>query len=293
MDVSKYQTALNYTAAKIAGITFAMVKATQGHEMNGNAYLFADSLFTRHVEGFHKVGIPVGAYHFFTARTLEETYKEADFFIETVLPYKDKISLYLACDAENYNNKYLTGLSKAQLSSLVNAFCTRVEGAGFRACHYTNTDHISRFIDISKIAYPVWQAHYIKDGFVKRPTDAGANLAIHQYTNTGALPGVIGKYDLNFGYAPLARLIISKMTSIMDVTLDFMEKSPTGDQILMKLAESIVKKDLNPIRTPTHEKLVSNVRSHSGLTPEEAVYLNNYKWNRDLFYKLYSAMLHG
>ena len=291
VDVSLYQRTLNYTAAKIAGITFAMVKATQGHEMRGDAYLFRDPLFLSHVEGFYKAGIPMGAYHFFTARTVEEAYREADFFIKTVTPYKDKINLYLACDAENYNNKYLSGLSKSELTSLINAFCARVESAGFKACHYTNTDHIARFIDLSKISYPVWQAHYIEDGSVKRPTEAGTKLAIHQYTDDGELPGVIGKYDLNFGYAPLARVIIGKMTTIMDVTLDYIGRSPTGDNILMRLAEALVKKKLNPIKTPTHEKLVALVKSHTGLTDTEAAYLNAYRWNEDLFRKLYTGML--
>lgn len=293
IDVSRYQKSISYPAARIAGVRFAMIKATQGHEMTGDAYLFCDPLFKTHVEGFYKVKIPTGAYHFFTATTIDEALCEADYFIDTVTPFRDKLVLYLACDAENYNNKYLKSLSRAELSSLIDIFCRRVEAAGFKACHYTNSDHIKHYIDLSKIDFPVWQAHYIENGAVKRPTEAGERLAIHQYRTDGQLSGVVGQYDLDFGYAPLARLIIGAYCGIMDVTLDYIGRYTTGDGILMKLADCVVAKKLNQIRNPTHEKLVAQVRTHCKLTVDEAAYLNSYKWNVELFYKLYRGMLTG
>ncbi len=291
MDVSIYQKNLNYFAIKAAGVQFAMVKATQGHSTNGKAYLFKDKLFETHINGFTKVDIPVGAYHFLTASNLTEAYREADFFLETVKPLRDKIELFLACDAENYNNKYLKGLSRAQLTAIINAFCGRVEAAGFKACHYTNTDHIARFINLGKIAYPVWQAHYMKDGIVCRPNDAGKRLAIHQYRNDGPLPGVVGLFDFNFGYAPLARLIVGSRASLMDVTLDYIEKYPTGDEILLQLAKAFCVRKLKPSKNTSHEHLVSFVRGNASLTTDQVAYMNDYKWSEDLFRKLYLGML--
>lgn len=291
MDVSIYQKNLNYFAIKAAGVHFAMVKASQGHSTIGSAYLFKDKMFETHINGFTKVGIPVGAYHFLTASNLTETYREADFFLETVAPFRDKIELFLACDAENYNNKYLKGLSRAQLTAIINAFCGRVEAAGLKACHYTNTDHIAHFINLDKIAYPVWQAHYMNNGVVCRPNDAGNRLAIHQYRNDGLLPGVVGVFDLNFGYAPLARLIVGARASLMDVTLDYIEKYPTGNEILLQLAKALCERKLNPTRNLSHEHLVSFVQGNTALTTDQAAYLNAYRWSEDLFRKLYLGMI--
>lgn len=293
IDVSTLNGDLNFLAVKYAGVRFAMVKASQGHSLySGNAYLFEDRRFARNVLGFHKVGIPVGAYHFFTASTLDEAYREADFFIKTVAPYRDKISLYLACDAEAYaNNPYIYKLDKAQLTSLINAFCDRVSAAGFHACHYTNTDHIRNRIDLDKIPHPVWQAHYGKSSNGTPPPDAGTKLAVHQYTDSGQLPGVTGQFDLNFGYAPLARLIIKSRTTLEDKTLDYIEKYKTGGNILTRLADKIVARDFHAISNTTHEKLVSHIRVQCALTADEAAYLNSYRWAEDLFKKLYSAML--
>lgn len=292
IDVSTNNGFINHNAVKLAGVRFAMIKATQGHSLYSKGlYMFKDSKFDANVEGFYKAGIPIGAYHFFTASTLEETYREADFFINTVKPYQNKISLYLACDAENYGNKWLQGLSRNGLASLVNVFCHRVEEAGFKACHYTNTDHIRNYINIDKIAYPVWQAHYLQNGSVKRPEEAGDKLAMHQYTSTGQLPGVVGNFDLNFGYAPLARLIIKSKTTLEDQTLAYIEKYPTGGDILTRIADKLVARNLNPIKNPAYEKLVPLIRYHCALTNEETEYLAAYRWNTDLFRKLYEGMI--
>ena len=292
IDVSTNNGIFNHAAAKIAGVRFALVKAPQGHSLYTNGlYMFKDSKFERNIEGFYKAGIPVGAYHFFTASNLDEAYREADFFVKTVEPYREKISLYLACDAENYGNEWLQGLSRNGLAALVNAFCHRVEEAGFKACHYTNTDHIKYHINIEKILYPVWQAHYLKNGSVKRPEDAGDKLAIHQYTSTGQLSGVVGSFDLNFGYAPLARLIIQAKTPLENQTLDYIERYISGGDMLTRIADKLVARSLNPIKNPSHERLVPLIRYHCALTNEETEYLAAYRWGEELFRKMYVGMI--
>lgn len=291
IDVSTYNSSINYAAAKQAGVRFAMVKASQGHSLYKDYYLFEDSLFKTHVEGFHKVGIPVGAYHFFTATSVEDAFREADFFIETVARLGNKVSLYLACDAENYGNKYLAGLSKPELSILISMFCKRVEDSGFKACHYTNTDHIKNYIDLNLIDYPIWQAHYLSSGVVRKPEDAGDKLAIHQYTDKGQLSGVVGNYDLNFGYVPLAKLIINSRTTLEKKTIDYIAAHETGDDILMKLADRLAVRSLKSIKNDSHEKLVPLIRYHCALTEDETNHLAAYTWAVDLFKKLYFGMI--
>ena len=291
IDISTLNGDINYLAAKKANIGFAIVKASQGHALYSKGYLFEDKRFAKNVLGFHKVGIPVGAYHFFTASNLQETYCEADFFIKTVEPYRDKITLYLACDAEIYGNPYINKLSKSELTNLINAFCKRVEAAGYHACHYTNTDHINNYIDLDAISFPVWHAHYIKNGHTSRPTASGKKLAIHQYTDDGQISGVVGQFDMNFGYGPLARLIIQSRTTLEDQTLDYIEKFPSGEMILTKIADKMVRREFSPLRISGHDRLVAHMRLHYGLTPDEAAYLNSYRFAEPLFDKLYKAVL--
>ncbi len=288
-DLSTYNGEVDFDALKRAGVRFAMVKATQGHSLTANYYMFVDSKFKRNVEGLYRVGIPVGAYHFLTASNSEECDKEADFFIKTCEPYRDKLTLYLACDAENYNNKYLLGLSRDKLTSLIDQFCRRVEDAGYHACHYTNTDHITSFINLDKLDYPVWQAHYGSN--VKRPAQAGDKLAIHQYTGSGTLPGVSGVFDLNFGYGPLAALIVRDRCGYEDQTFDYIGRSDFGEDILIKLADKLVERALRPIRDPSTIKLASLMRYCCGFNKEMSDYLLAYKYADDLYRKMYLALL--
>ncbi len=292
VDVSTNNGNFSHTAMKYAGVQFAIVKASQGHSLyTKNLYLFRDSRFVQNIEGFSKVGIPVGVYHFFTATNLDETHEEADFFLKTVNPYKDKINLYLACDVENYNNQWLKPLDRDELTSLVDVFCKRVEAEGYKACHYTNTDHIRNHIDISKLDYPIWHAHYPSNGKVSRPKESGNKLAIHQYTNTGRIPGTAGFFDLNFGYGPIARLIIHARTPLLPQTLDYIEKYKSGENILTRIAAKLVNPSLKAIKNPVFEKLVPLIRYHAALTNEETAYLAEYTFASELFTKLYNCML--
>ena len=62
IDVSTYQGNINWSAVKADGIDFAIVKATQGHAVNSNSYLFTDRQFANNVTGAHDVGLKVGVY---------------------------------------------------------------------------------------------------------------------------------------------------------------------------------------------------------------------------------------
>lgn len=290
IDVSKWNGRIHFAGLKNAGVRFAFIKASQGHALTSDHYLFADSRFRENVEGFTGVGIPVGAYHFFTASDEADADREADFFLDVCRPLADHLTLYLACDAEVYGNRWLEGLGRAELSALIARFCRRVEAAGFAACHYTNTDHIKNRIDLAAIPFPVWQAHYPGGGSVKKPADAGARLAVHQYTDRGQLIGVPGQFDLNFGYAPIARRIIRLRTPLEEQTLDYIARYPTGEAILTRIADKLVLRGLRTVRDDSHPRLVSLLRYHLGLTEEECAYLDAYAWHVELFRKLYDSL---
>lgn len=303
IDLSRHNGDVNFVAVKNAGVRFAMVKASQGHSLSASYSMFEDSKFKQNIEGLTKVGIPVGAYHFLTAATMRECWAEAEFFIKTVEPYRQKITLYLACDAENYGNKYLLSLNRAELTTIIGEFCRVVEKAGFLPCHYTNTDHIRSFIDLPRLDYPVWQAHYASSNaradsvrVTSRPTDAGNKLAIHQYTSNGTLNGVPGVFDLNFGYAPVAVLILRDRCGLEDQTFRYISEyegtgSSNGEDILMRLADKVVARGLKPLRDPCTPKLAVLLRSWCGLDAAQSAHLTAYKYADDLYYKLYSAMI--
>lgn len=208
IDISHYQTVTDWAKVK-ASVDAIILKATQGHALSSKSYLFTDSKFHEYAKACIRNQIPFGAYHFFTGATLADAVKEADYFAEVLAPYRSKI-MYAVCDAENYNNKWLSGLSRAQLSANINAFCRRMEEHGYAVAHYTNTDHIRNYINLNSIPYPVWQAQYGNT----RPTDARGGLLAWQYTDKGKVNGIKENTDKNHGYIPAAEFAVMRLGAL-------------------------------------------------------------------------------
>ena len=208
IDISHYQTVTDWTKVKNS-VHAIILKATQGHGLTSTSYLFTDSKFHEYAKACIRHNIPFGAYHFFTGRTEKDAIEEADYFAKVLAPYKDRI-MYAVCDAENYNNKWLLGLTKNQLSANITAFCRRMEKHGYYAAHYTTTDHIRSYIDIKRIPYPVWQAQYSNS----RPQDAGDNLIAWQYTDKGKVSGIRENVDMNLGYIDKTAFAIMKLCAV-------------------------------------------------------------------------------
>lgn len=192
IDVSVFQSGINWEKVRASGVDFAMIKATQGRsEQNPELRLFTDSFFIRNMIGAQKSGISIGVYHYLTAHTVTEAVEEADYYISVISPYKSKVSLYAAVDVES---KYLPS-DKNMLTMIINAFCKRVQHAGFTPMVYTNPNFINNRIgDIS--VWPLWLALWRDKKFVPSKEDY-PNIRIWQW-GSEAVDGIGGTVDANF-----------------------------------------------------------------------------------------------
>ena len=57
IDVSTYQGKINWMDARASGISFAMIKATQGRSETQSYRDFTDSQFSANITGAHYVGM--------------------------------------------------------------------------------------------------------------------------------------------------------------------------------------------------------------------------------------------
>ncbi len=76
IDVSKHQGKIDWQKVKSAGIQFAMLRAGYGRYANQK-----DEQFEANYTGAKAVGIPVGAYHYSYAKTVEQAKAEAQTFL--------------------------------------------------------------------------------------------------------------------------------------------------------------------------------------------------------------------
>lgn len=192
IDVSTYQGYPDWSRVRADGVEFAMIKASQGRAESSDSYLFRDSKFVYNITNATAAGIRCGVYHYFTAQTAAECRREAEFFLEQIAPYKDKITLWAAIDVES---KYLTGLTKKVLTGLVRRFCVDVEEAGYKPIVYTNPDWmINRleWLGDCDLWLALWRSKLLKPSGYSR-------MQIWQW-GASAVDGIAGKVDSNIGY---------------------------------------------------------------------------------------------
>ena len=80
IDVSKYQGAVNWSAVKNAGYSFAFIKI-------GSAKSGLDPYYAANMAGANAAGLKVGAYIYSYATTVEAAITEAQFAIAALEPY--------------------------------------------------------------------------------------------------------------------------------------------------------------------------------------------------------------
>lgn len=175
---------------------FAMIKASQGRgETKATEHLriFTDSKFVRNITEASKTKMKLGVWHWMTARSVTEAIYEADYFLDVIAPYRDRITLWAAADVES--DRYLGDLGKSELTEITRAFLERIQRAGYRSMLYTNPNFLKyRFTKNAFNDTDIWLAHY----GVKKPMQV-PHLKIWQHS-AGRVPGIGTDVDLDTGY---------------------------------------------------------------------------------------------
>ncbi|MGF1490954.1 MAG: GH25 family lysozyme [Microcoleaceae cyanobacterium] len=181
IDVSDWQPNVNWKAVADAGMTFAIIKATEGAT-------FVADVFPSYWEQIKAQGLVRGAYHFF--RPGSSVQGQIDNFLNTVS--LEDGDLPPVCDIETTD-----GVSAGTLLDRMGQWLEAVEQrTGYRPIVYTypgfwESLNTSRFSD-----YPLWIAHYTSAAqpIVPRGWDS---WMLWQFTDSGSVPGVGGGTDVN------------------------------------------------------------------------------------------------
>lgn len=192
IDVSENQHAIDWEAVAADGIDFAMVRLGYRGATAGELYL--DEYYWANLDGARDAGLDCGVYFFSQANTPEEAIEEADFVLEylngTLLEYP------VAFDSEErvlgLPESRTTNLDKESMSAVMNAFCQRIEEAGYETIVYGNTHDMGRLRRSSLEDRKIWWAEY----GVSAPTNK-IDIVLWQYSNTGRVSGIEGDVDLN------------------------------------------------------------------------------------------------
>lgn len=212
IDVSTWQGDINWNKVKADGIEFAMLRSSFGKE---NPDKQTDNKFWQNYKNAKAAGMPIGAYHYSYATTVEDAKKEAAFFLSIVKGCQFEYPV--AFDIEDPSQMYL---GKDRITDIIMAFCERVQAAGYYVSLYTNLDWISNRIDMSRAkAFDVWLAQWSS-----KPTYNGS-FGMWQYTSGGSVSGISGNVDMNIAYYDYPSII--KAAGLNGFTADKPEEKKT------------------------------------------------------------------
>lgn len=192
IDVSTWNTGINWDKVKKDGISFAMIRSSFGRYDSQ-----VDNQFENHYKNAKKVGMPVGAYHYSYAKNVEQAKEEADFFLRTI---KGKQFEYpVAFDIEDSSQ---SGLGRKNITDITLAFCNRVQSAGYYVMIYANLNWLDNKLEYSRIKqFDIWVAQYNSVNQFEHP------YGMWQYTSSGRVDGISGNVDLDYAYKDYPSII--------------------------------------------------------------------------------------
>ncbi len=188
IDVSHYQSRVDWAGISALPVHFAFVKATEGTT-------YTDSLFNLNWTALKQSGIRRGAYHFF--RPEAPPGEQARHFARTV--QLDNGDLPPVLDVE-----LIGGLPKPELVRRLQIWLDIVESHfSVKPIIYTNLHFYNRNLAGHFSEYTLWIARY----HAKEPKLAdGADWHFWQYGKHGRLTGIKGHVDFNVFRGSLAAL---------------------------------------------------------------------------------------
>lgn len=179
---------------KAKGVRGVIVRSTQG--IAESVPVGADTRFTQHIEDALAAGLRVGAYH--TVIAYRAAKEQADFFLSTIAPYRDRLTLGCALDIElSYS------LPPAGVADNLYGIATLIEAAtSAKPDVYTRKNFWEQSVGSQWDSYfgqcRLWlAAHGAVDPFVPR---GWSSIYLHQFTNTFEVLSAAGetvKIDMN------------------------------------------------------------------------------------------------
>lgn len=195
IDVSKHQGMIDWQAVKETGhVKFVIIRAGFGRYANQK-----DPMFERNFLRAKAARIPVGAYWYSYAMSVEEAREEAQACLQVLKGKRFEYPIYY--DVEEARQSLL---GKAALTEICEAFCDTLEKAGYYVGVYASTYWFTHKLNHARLAssYTIWLADYRKD------YDKDLKRGIHQFTSSGHVPGIRGSVDLNICTVDFPAIII-------------------------------------------------------------------------------------
>lgn len=195
IDVSRYQGVIDFNKVKAAGIKFVIIQAGYGRYISQK-----DPYFEQNYKNAKAAGLNVGAYWYSYADSVDDAKKEAAVCLEAIKGKTFEYPIYFDLEERKQFNK-----GAAFCSSLVTAFCTTLEKAGYFAGLYISRSPLQSYItsDVAK-RFAVWVAEY------GGKLNYSGQYGIWQNSDRFRVNGISGNVDHDYSYVDYPSIIKKK-----------------------------------------------------------------------------------
>lgn len=193
IDVSQHNGNIDWAKVKASGIDFAIIRIAYGQKA-------IDPKAIQNIEGAINAGLPFGVYTYSYALNTTSATNEANLVIETLAPYKDKITYPVVIDmedADHYKSRY--GMpSNDTLVDICKTECDIFKENGYIPMIYASKSWFDNQLNSDKLnGIDKWIAWW-KTG-ADEQFDHNT-YTIWQYTSNGTVDGINGRVDMNISY---------------------------------------------------------------------------------------------
>lgn len=193
VDVSKYQTIVDYNKLKKAGVEFVMVRL--GARGYGSGKLVLDDYFKDNMNGAIGSGLEVGVYFFSQAVTEEEAVEEANMVIENLKEFTVNYPVAFDMEIVADDTQRIALLNKEQRTKIATAFLDKIKEAGYKPMLYGDKEWLLAKVDLALLEqYDIWLSQE------SDVPDFPYRFAMWQYSTQGSIDGIAGKADLNISF---------------------------------------------------------------------------------------------
>ena len=184
IDISKYQTNVDYSKLKAQGIEFAIIRCGYGKNEHQK-----DELFETHYKGLKEAGIKVGAYLYSYCNEVGNAILEAENCLKFIQGKSFELPIFY-----DLEDKKVAPLGKENITQIAKIFCNRIQEAGFTAGIYANLNWFKNYLNINELTgFNIWLAEWDKKSHT-----ANFKVDFWQYTSKGKIDGISGNVDMNY-----------------------------------------------------------------------------------------------
>lgn len=225
IDVSQWQSTIDWTQVKLNGIDYVIIRCGYGDDIKSQD----DKQWLNNVKGAQKNGIGIGVYLFSYANTLTKSTNEAK---HTLRCLKDAglspsdLALPVYYDVED--SKTILSKTTATVGKYVKNYCDLVAAEGYKVGVYASTSVWKGKLASATVLDPInsgewsrWVAHYNRYCGVAESLPSGtvANskedynkyFDIWQFSDQGNVSGISGRVDMDYIF-DLGQTSINKAT---------------------------------------------------------------------------------